>query len=125
MHGYELVKHQQVVAARARELRQLYRIQVNTKYPDSDIKDRFPDIIVMDRDNNILFIEEVETENSISKRQRDRLWIRYAHLGYAFNLIVPRSKIEEAIKLTNGLKINKLYYYELINVEIQFRHICK
>jgi len=121
---YEQIIHDQVVAARAQALGALYQVLA-----DPDIIKRtyqhnlYPDIIVVDHKNHVLYLEEVATENSITEQERDKHWLGYTKLGYPFNLIVPRSTIKKTEKLINGLSINKIYYYELNHIEIKFRQI--
>ena len=121
---YEQIIHDQVVAARAQALGVLYQVVA-----DPDIIKRtyqhnlYPDIIVLDNKNNVLYLEEVATETSITEHERDKLWLGYTKLGYPFNLIVPKAKIAGAEKLIKSLNVNKLYYYELNHIDIKFRHI--
>jgi hypothetical protein len=117
---YELTEHQQVVSARVNRLRLFYRVHANV---GKHIIDTYPDIIVLDKKNRVLFIEQVETEHSITKHAKNKQWKRFTHLGYPFNLIVPKSKVMQAKELIKELSINKLYYYELVHVDIKFRHL--
>lgn len=123
MTAYEQIIHDKVVAVRTRQLGLLYRV-----LPDPDLirithkNALYPDIIVIDN-NNVLFIEEVATENSITEHERDTRWLGYTKLGYPFNLIVPKSKIVRAEQLIKGFNINKLFSYELNEVDIKFRQL--
>lgn len=119
---YELTVHQQVVTARVNQLRLFYKVHANLV---KHVIDAYPDIIVLDKKNKVLFIEQVATEHSVTKRTKDKQWKRFAHLGHPFNLIVPKSKVVQAKELIKELTINKLYYYELIHVDIKFRHLSK
>lgn len=124
LSDYEQVEHEQIVAARVNQLRMFYRVNASLdRVKCSSIHNLYPDIIVMDEKNNVLFIEEVETEGSVTKRERNEQWIRFSELGYPFHLIVPKSKIVKAKKLVEGLTINKLYYYILIKMDVSFRHV--
>ena len=121
---YEQTEHEQVVTARAEQLGMFYRVLAD---PDiirsSHIYGFYPDIIVIDKKNNVLFIEEVETESSVTEKKRDEHWVHYSELGYPFNLIVPRSQELKARQLIKGLNIRKLYYYILTKVGIKFRQV--
>jgi hypothetical protein len=119
---YELTEHQQVILARVNQLRLFYKVHASLV---KHVIDAYPDIIVLDQKNKVLFIEQVATEHSITKRTKDTQWSRFAHLGHPFNLIVPKSKLVQAKELIKELTINKLYYYELIHVDIKFRHLSK
>jgi hypothetical protein len=106
-------EHDQVVAARVKQLALLYRVLADPDIIRSDhTKGLFPDIIVMDRDNTVLFVEQVETDGSLIERSRNDQWMRYLKIGYPFNLIVPSSQVLKAKQLTEGIKIHKLYFYK-------------
>ena len=113
-----------MVTARAEQLGMFYRVLAD---PDiirsSHIYGFYPDIIVIDKKNNVLFIEEVETESSVTEKKRDEHWVHYSELGYPFNLIVPRSQELKARQLIKGLNVHKLYYYELTSFGIKFRQV--
>jgi hypothetical protein len=124
MNAYEQTEHEQVIAARAKQLETFYRVLAD---PDV-IRNTYtqgihPDIIVIDRKNNVVFIEEVESESSVMDNERNNHWVCYSELGYPFNLIVPRCKELEARQLIKDLNIHKLYYYELTAVGIKFRQV--
>jgi hypothetical protein len=70
-----------------------------------------------------LFIEEIETESSVTEKSRNERWIKYSKLGYPFNLIVPKSQEFKAIPLIRGLNLHKLYYYKLTPIGIRFRQV--
>jgi hypothetical protein len=112
--NYEPDEHDQVVAARVKQLELLYRVLADPDIIRSeDTNGLYPDIIVMDRNNTVLFVEQVETEGSLIERSRNDQWMRYLRLGYPFNLIVPSSQVLKAKQLTEGIKIHKLYFYKL------------
>jgi hypothetical protein len=121
---YEQTKHDQIVIARAKQLSLFYRVLADPDIIRSDhTKGLYPDIIVMDKDNTVLFIEQVETESSVTEKARNKRWIKYSKLGYPFNLIVPKPQETKARQLINGLNIHKLYYYKLTPIGIRFRRI--
>jgi len=121
---HEPTEHDQVVAARVKQLELLYRVLADPDIIKSDhTKGLYPDIIVMNEKNNVLFIEEVETEGSVTKKVRNERWINYSKLGYSFNLIVPKSQEAKAKQLLNGLNIHKLYYYKHTSIGIRFRQV--
>jgi hypothetical protein len=122
--GIEQVEHEQVVAARVNQLSLFYRVNANLDSTVSPYKNNlYPDIIVMDKQNNVLFIEHVETESSVTKSARNECWVRYSKLGYPFHLIVPKSKIAKAEQLLSGLNINRLYYYIPARIDFRFRKV--
>ena len=124
MSTYEQIIHGHVVAARARQLGLLYKVLADPEIIKSTYQnDWYPDIIVIDNKNNVLYIEEVATENSVTEQERDARWLGYSKLGYSFNLIVPKSKIVIAEQLIKGLNINKLFYYELTPIGVRFRQV--
>jgi hypothetical protein len=122
----EQTEHAQVVAARANEFWLFYNALSD---PDT-IRSLYsytpqPDIIVLDRESNILFIEKVQTEKSASAMERDQQWIKYSNLGYSFNVIIPKLQVPKARELVKDLPINRLYYYEFTPMRIRFRHLIK
>jgi len=122
--NYEQAEHDQVVAARAKQLRLLYRVLADPDIIKSDhTKGLYPDIIVMDEKNNVLFVEHVETERSVTKKSRDEQWARYSRLNFPFNLIVPRTELFKTRHLINGLKIHKLYSYKPTRFGIRFYQV--
>jgi hypothetical protein len=124
MNTYEQAEYEQVVSTRAKQLGLFYRVLADPDIIRSANKSGlYPDIIVLDKKNNVLFIEQVEPESSITEKKRDEHWIHYCELGYPFNLIVPKSQELEARRLIKGLNIHKLYYYELTAVGIKFRQV--
>ena len=124
MNAYEQVEYEQVVSARAEQLGLFYRVLADPDIIRSAYKSGLhPDIIVLDKKNNVLFIEQVEPGSSITEKKRDEHWIHYSELGYPFNLIVPKSQESEARQLIKDLNIHKLYYYELTSFGIKFRQV--
>ena len=124
MNAYERTEHEQIVAARAKQLGVFYRVLAD---PDvirnAHLYGLYPDIIVVDRKNNVVFVEEVETESSVTESERNHQWASYSGLGYPFNLIVPKPLESEARQLIKDLNIHKLYYYELTSFGIKFRQV--
>jgi hypothetical protein len=124
MNTYEQTEHEQVIAARSKQLGMFYRVLADPDVIRNTYShDVYPDIIVIDRKNNVLFIEEVETEGSVTENERYNQWASYSKFIYPFNLIVPRSQELKAKKLIKGLNIHKLYYYELTSIGIKFRQV--
>jgi hypothetical protein len=121
---HEQIEHDQVVAARARQLELMYKVLADPDIIRSEqTKGLYPDIIVIDKNNTVLFIEQVETEGSVTEKARNKRWINYSKLGYPFNLIVPKPQEAKAKQLANGLNIHKLYYYKLTPIGIRFRQV--
>ena len=123
--NYEKAEHDQVVAARAKQLSLFYKVLADSDMVKSTYKSNnlYPDIIVMDEKNNILFIEEIVTKSSVTRNERDKLWMRYSELGYPFNLIVPRAQELKAKRLIKGLNFHKLYYYNVTTIGVKFRQV--
>ena len=124
MNAYEQTEHEQIVAARAKQLGMFYRVLADPDVIRSTYSHGiYPDIIVIDRKNNVVFIEEVESESSVTENERNNQWVSYSRLGYPFNLVVPKSKELKAKNLITGLNIHKLYYYKLTTHGIKFRQV--
>jgi hypothetical protein len=121
---HEQIEHEEVVIARVKQLELLYRVLADPDIIRSDhTKGLFPDIIVMDEKNNVLFVEQVETESSVTEKARNKRWINYSKLGYPFNLIIPSTELLKARYLMNGLKINRLYFYKSTPFGIRFYQV--
>jgi hypothetical protein len=121
---HERIEHEEVVMARVKQLELLYRVLADPDIIRSEYtKGLYPDIIVMDKNNTVLFIEQVETEGSVTEKARNKRWIKYSKLGFPFNLIVPWSQETQTRQLINGLNIHKLYYYKLTPNGIRFRQV--
>jgi hypothetical protein len=121
---HEQIEHEQVVMARVKQLELLYRVLADPDIIRSDhTKGLYPDIIVMDEGNNVLFVEHVETERSVTKKKRNEQWARYSRLNFPFNLIVPSTELLKARYLINGLKIHRLYFYRSTLFDIRFYQV--
>ena len=124
MSVYEQSHHDQIVAGRVKQLSMFYRVNASLDcVKGAFIYDGYPDIIVMDEKNNVLFIEEVEPENSVTKKAKNERWMKFSKLGYSFNLIVPESKLLKAKQLIKNLSVNKLIHYQLTKIDIRFRQV--
>jgi hypothetical protein len=124
VNNYEQTEHEQVVAARAKQLELFYMVLADPDIIRSDhTKGLFPDIIVMGEKNNVLFVEQVETESSVTKKSRNEQWASYSRLSFPFNLIVPSTELLKARYLINGLKIHKLYFYKPTRFGIRFYQV--
>jgi len=120
----ERVEHEQVVTARVKQLELWYRVLADPDIIRSDhTKGLFPDIIVIDEKNNVLFVEQIETESSVTEKERNKRWIKYSKLGYPFNLIIPSTELLKTRYLVNGLKIHKLYFYKPTRFGIRFYQV--
>ena len=123
---HEQIEHDQVVAARVKQLELFYRVLADPNITRiSQTHGLYPDIIVTDEKSNVLFIEEVETDSSITRKTRNERWLKYSQRGYPLNIIIPESQETKAKKLLNGLNISRLYYYKLTSTGIRFRHVSK
>ena len=124
MNSHEQAEHDLVVAARVEQLGLIYEVKTNLNgIKRTDVDELYPDIIVIDKNGEIIFFEEIETESTITKDQRDVKWKRYSALECSFNLIVPESKLVKARHLINGLFFNRLYYYKITPIGIRFRQV--
>jgi hypothetical protein len=122
----EQSEHAQVVAARAQQFGLLYNVLTVLDCEDSvHLDGAFPDIIVMNERNTVIFIEEVETETSVTEQTRNDKWLRYAEYGYPLNLIVPKSQVLKARQILDGIDIHHLYFYQLTPIGVKFRQVGK
>jgi hypothetical protein len=121
MNGCEETVHDQVVAARAAQLRVLFRVLADPHITkNSPVSGLYPDIIVIDDEKKIIYIEKVETESTVTEDSRNEQWRRYAQLRYPFNLIVPDSQIIKAEHLIKGINVHTLLCYKLTPLGIRF-----
>lgn len=67
--------------------------------------DIYPDIIVGNKDKKIILIEEVETENTVTKEHALKQWKEYAKGKYRFIIRVPYETKEKALKIIEELGI--------------------
>ena len=68
---------------------------------------QYPDIIITTKnDNNVKWIIEVETAESISQYEAVTQWIQYSRLGGTFYLLIPRASrnLAEQICVQNNIK---------------------
>lgn len=79
----------------------------------------YPDVVVTDGSNNIIAVEEVETEDSVIKAEISQ-WGEYAGFGVKFNLIVPIGKVDDALSLTRNINNVSIQGYGIENGEIYF-----
>lgn len=82
-------------------------------------EDSFPDVIITDRNNTLIAVEEVETEDTVMEEEKQQ-WKEYAKFGVKFNLIVPEVKLSDALKLTYSINNVNVQGYRIINGEIKF-----
>jgi hypothetical protein len=124
MNSHEKAEHDMVVATRVGQLGLIYEANANINGRNmTGVDELYPDIIVIDKNREIIFIEEIETESTITENQRDVKWKRYSNLECSFNLIVPESQVLRAQHLINGLFLNRLYYYKITPIGIRFRQV--
>ncbi len=67
----------------------------------------FPDVIVTSLQNQLIAVEEIETEDSVTDEE-SKQWIEYAAFGVSFNLIVPVGKLADAQILVNTKGIDNI-----------------
>ena len=86
---------------------------------NKNVGEFYPDIIIY-RGNEILIIEEIETEDSVNENEFKTQWEHYSKLGAKkFILTVPKEKIHDAIILTKNLSC-ELWYYEIKDEKLIF-----
>ena len=121
MNDYKQTNYDQVVIARAKQLSLFYKVLADPEITkNSPASGLYPDIIVIDQKNKIIYIEKVETENTVTENSRNEQWARYSKFRYPFNLIVPCTEILKARHLRIGLQIHKLYFYKSTAFGIRF-----
>jgi hypothetical protein len=82
----------------------------------------YPDVVVL-RDHGPsegIIIEEIETEESVNKDERDQQWTKYASLGCTFHLVVPRSMLAIVRALIQGINVDLLQWYVIQNGQVYF-----
>lgn len=73
---------------------------------NTQVGNYWPDIIVTKkRDNNVLFIIEVETPDSVTDNEAKNQWKDYSELGSTFYLLVPYESRNDAELLCRANKI--------------------
>jgi hypothetical protein len=79
----------------------------------------YPDIVVLDKNNNLYLIEEVETEETVIQEEVEE-WKQFSSFGVLLNLIVPEEKREEALKLISGISNIRVQTYTFKNGQLEF-----
>ncbi len=79
----------------------------------------FPDVVVMDLNNNLYLVEEVETEETVTSEELEE-WKHFAGFGVLLNLIVPEGKKDEALRLIDGISNIRLQTYTFKNGQLEF-----
>lgn len=64
--------------------------------------DNYPDVVVVDNQNQLLAVEEIETEESVNQNEAEQ-WEKYSGFGVRLNLVVPESHVSEAQRLTSSI----------------------
>lgn len=67
--------------------------------------DLYPDILVANEQNILEFIEEVETEDSVTEAHAKEQWIPYSKVRTTFYIRVPLGSQGKARKILAALKI--------------------
>jgi len=68
-------------------------------------EDLYPDVLVVNEQNILQFIEEVETEDSVTEEHAKEQWIPYSKVNTSFYLRVPLGSQVNARKILADLKI--------------------
>ena len=113
----EQLLHDQVIQYIETHLnRQKYNILTNPgTSKDWSIGGEFPDVIVNPKETSeVLFIIEVETNETVSPEEARNQWKAYSELPGIFYIIVPRQSINLAKQIIAGQGIEaKLGYFEI------------
>jgi len=86
-------EHDKVIEASASTWKRNPKNVVHTN-PDGEQnfsvnEDSFPDVVITDRNNRLLAVEEIETKDTITDEEKSQ-WEEYAGFGVEFNLIAQR-----------------------------------
>ena len=85
-----------------------------------DIDGLYPDILAIERDG-LKFIEEIETENTVTEDECESQWKPYSESAYTFKLVVPLNKIGLAQKYIRYSQLSVvLQGYEIIGNKVIF-----
>jgi len=116
-------EHDKVAEASARTWR---RNQDNVVYTNPNGQqnfsvggDHFPDVVATDRNNRLVAVEEIETEDTVTIEE-SKQWKEYAGLGVKFNLVVPKEKTKDAFDLSRSIGNINIQGYYLENGEVRF-----
>jgi hypothetical protein len=71
-------------------------------------EDIYPDILVADEQNILKFIEEVETEDTVTEEHAKEQWVPYSKVGTTFYLRVPFGLQNSARNILAKLSINAI-----------------
>ncbi|MEM3629256.1 MAG: hypothetical protein QXE06_07815 [Candidatus Bathyarchaeia archaeon] len=71
-------------------------------------EDVYPDILVADEQNILIFIEEVETEDTVTEEHAKEQWIPYSKVRTTFYLRVPFGSQNTARNILAKLGINAI-----------------
>ncbi len=80
----------------------------------------YPDIVVLDPNNNFYLIEEVETEDTVNEQELEE-WKQFAGFGVTLNLIVPENKREDAQNLVKEISNIRVQTYTLKDGKLEFQ----
>lgn len=102
-------EHDSVIQAAYNNLDKLnHRVYINpNQQKNTSINGHYPDLIItLANDNNVKFIIEVETSDSINNTEVQQ-WRTYSQLGGTFYLLVPYASktIAEVLCRQNGIKV--------------------
>jgi len=116
-------EHDMVVIASADTYPSTDRVYTNpngeTNY---SIEGQYPDVVVLRATgaSQETIIEEIETEDSVNKTERDQQWRKYASFGCTFHLVVPKSSVAIARVLIQGIDVDLLQWYVIENGQVYF-----
>jgi hypothetical protein len=79
----------------------------------------YPDIVVLNKANNLYLIEQVETSETVTEEEAKE-WRNFAGFGVLLNLIVPEEKLEEAKKLSKDIANIRIQTYTFKNGTLEF-----
>jgi hypothetical protein len=116
-------EHDMVVIASADTYPSTDKVYTNSSGERNySVDGEYPDVVVL-RDHGAseeTIIEEIETEDSVNKTERDQQWRKYASLGCTFHLVVPRSMLSIARDLIQGIDVDLLQWYVVQNGQVYF-----
>lgn len=103
-------EHDKVIDILATKYKQKYpKVYTNPNgQKNTSIKehpDIYPDVVVANEQNTLQFIEEVETEDSVTEDHAKEQWIPYSKVRTTFYLRVPLGSQGNARKILQKLKI--------------------
>jgi regulator of sigma D len=117
-------EHDKVIDALSTQYKKVYpKVYTNPNgEKNTSIKehpDIYPDVLVANEENTLQFIEEVETEDSVTEAHAKEQWIPYSNVRTTFYPRVPFGSQDDARKILARLKISAtVRCYSLIQNQV-------